>query len=103
MPCARCQAELPDPRTWCAECERAYDAWSRRHASDIIWSVLGGMVVVLALAIGVPLLGVPWVWATTGIVAGSATIVSIQRWNLRRRRAQFLRGGEMPRAYLPRT
>jgi hypothetical protein len=118
MPCARCQAELSEvpPRPavrapfgidslgaqrWCDRCERSYDTWSRNHASDIIWSVLGGMVVVLTGAIVVPLLGVPWVWATTSIIGGSAAILGIHRWNRRRRRTQFLKGAAMPRAYLP--
>jgi hypothetical protein len=101
MPCARCQVEVANAGRWCADCERHFDTWSRRYATDIIWSALGGMVVVITGAMVVPLLGVPWVWATTAIVGGSATILGIHRWNGRRRRMQFLRGDAMPRAYLP--
>jgi Flp pilus assembly protein TadB len=96
MTCARCQAEVGDDRRWCATCELDYDAWSRRYATDIVYSALGGMVVVII----VPLLGVPWVWATTAILGGSATILGSYRWNRQRRRRQFLAGAAVPRAYL---
>ena len=38
MACPRCDGETPD-RRWCIDCERAYDTWSRRHASDILGPV----------------------------------------------------------------
>jgi len=102
MACARCDAELDDERRWCVDCERDYDTWSRRNASDIIWSTLGGMVVIVTAAMVVPLLGVPWLFATTGVFAGFGTLLGLHRWNRRRRRGQFLRGAAIPRAYLPR-
>lgn len=102
MACSRCATPTDEqrPRRWCATCELDYDTWSRRHATDIVWSTLSGTVVVLAVAVGIPLLGVPWVVATAGIVAGAGTIVGVYRWNWRRRRAQFLAGAAVPRAYL---
>jgi hypothetical protein len=103
MQCSRCHGDKTDPRIdrWCETCEHAYDTWSRQHATDIIWSALGGMVVVATIAVGLPLLGVPWVFATLGIAAGAGVIVTHYRWNRARRRGQFLKGAAMPRAYLP--
>jgi hypothetical protein len=100
MACPRCSAESSDDR-WCTECERAYDTWSRRHASDIIWAVMAGMVIVTGTAIALPLLGIDWIAAATGVFAGFGTLVGLHRVNRRRRRRQFLRGAAMPRAYLP--
>ncbi|MEO8699792.1 MAG: hypothetical protein ABI867_07100 [Kofleriaceae bacterium] len=99
MECGRCHAET-DAKHWCATCERDYDGWSRRHASDIVWSAVGGMIVVIFGAMVVPLLGAPWVWATTAIVGGAATILGTYTWNRGRRRRQFLAGAAVPRAYL---
>jgi hypothetical protein len=112
MSCVRCggartEPVAPIPMTvrdvprWCEKCERDYDAWSRNHATDIVWTALGGMVVIIVFATIIPLLGVPWVFATTGIVGASATILGIHRWNRNRRRMQFLQGAAVPRAYLP--
>jgi len=101
MQCARCEAEIDDDRRWCPPCEVEYDAWSRRHATDIMWSALGGTVVVLAAGMLVPALGVSWLFALSGVFLGFGTIVGSYRLNRRRRRAQFLRGGSVPRAYLP--
>lgn len=106
MECARCQVETDDARrqvrpTWCVICERDYDTWSRRHATDIIWQALGGMVVLITAGVLLPLLGAPSLIALSGIFAGFGTIVGLNRWNRKRRRGQFLRGAAMPRAYLP--
>ena len=101
MSCVRCQADAANGRTWCGDCERAFDGWSRRFAGDIVWSVLAGMVVVVIVAMGVPLLGASAVWATPGIVGGAGAMFGVQRWNRRRRRTQFLLGAAVPRAYLP--
>jgi Flp pilus assembly protein TadB len=97
MPCARCGADVE--RGWCTDCEALYDTWARRHAADIVWQVLAGMVVVLGCAVGVPVLGGPWLVGASGAVAGFATILGLSRWNRRRRRRQFL-DAPLPRAYL---
>jgi hypothetical protein len=99
--CRRCQAELEDTATWCAGCDREFDAWSRQYASDIIVPVLAAMIVVMTVAVAMPLLGMPWIFATTGVFAGFGALVGISRWNRNRRRKQFLRDGGVPRAYLP--
>ena len=99
MSCPRCHAETDDER-WCADCERAFDTWSRRHASDIIWSLMAGMVIVTSTAIVLPMLGVDWIIAAVGVFSGFGTLVGLHRANRRRRRRQFLRGAAMPRAYL---
>ena len=101
MTCTRCNAggEL-SARGWCRDCEREYDTWVRRHASDIIWPVLAGMVILSAVALGLPLLGAGYVVATTGVFAGFGTLVGLQRINARRRRKQF-QLASLPRAYLP--
>lgn len=106
MACPRCGNPEPESgsvseRRWCAACERAYDAWSRRYASDVVWQVLAGMVIVVFAGMGLPLLGVSWLAAATGVFAGFGTFVGLHRLNTRRRRRQYLRGGEVPRAYLP--
>lgn len=99
--CPRCNGEIDGRARWCADCERAFDLWVRRHASDIVWPVLSGTVMVTALALGLPLLGLGSLIAATAIFAGFGTIGGLYRLNRRRRRRQFLREGEMPRAYLP--
>lgn len=100
MACPRCKAATDDDR-WCAECERAYDTWSRRHAGDIIWSLLAGTLIVSSTAVLLPMLGVDWIIAATGVFTGFGTLVGVHRLNRRRRRRQFLAGADMPRAYLP--
>jgi hypothetical protein len=100
MACPRCKAATHDGR-WCAECERAYDTWSRRHASDIIWSLLAGGLIVSTTAVLLPMLGVDWFVSATGVFAGFGTLYGIHRLNRRRRRRQFLAGAAVPRAYLP--
>jgi hypothetical protein len=102
MACPRCGAPAPDTgRRWCAACELAYDAWSRRYASDVVWEALAGTVVVAFAGMGLPLLGVSWLAAASGVFAGFGAFIGLHRLNTRRRRRQYLRGGEMPRAYLP--
>jgi hypothetical protein len=101
--CERCGKESPNQKkgTWCPICEREYDTWVRRYASDIIWVVLGGGVVLGAAGILVPLIGLPPLLAIGGAFLGWGTILGAGRLNARRRRLQFLRGGDLPRAYLP--
>ena len=100
MACPRCTAATDDDR-WCTECERAYDAWSRRHASDIIWSLLAGGLIVSSTAVLLPMLGVDTFIAVTGVFTGFGTLYGVHRLNRRRRRRQFLAGAAVPRAYLP--
>ncbi|MCX5748522.1 MAG: hypothetical protein NT062_39240 [Proteobacteria bacterium] len=98
--CRRCNSDEVTGSGWCGTCESAYDTWNRRHASDIIVSVLGGTVVVAFAGIGLPLLGLGWVIAATGALSAAATIVGISRVLRRRRRRQFL-DTSLPKAYLP--
>jgi hypothetical protein len=100
MACPKCSADTDDDR-WCAACERAYDEWSRRHASDIIWSLLAGTLIVSSVAVALPLIGLDWIIAATGVFAGFGTLYGLHRINRRRRRRQFLAGAAVPRAYLP--
>ena len=100
MACERCGRDAK-PGTWCAECERAYDTWVRRHAADIVWAVLGGGVVLAAVGMILPLLGADWIVAASAAFAGWGTIFGLHRLNARRRRRQFLAGDALPRAYLP--
>src|SRR3569623_884152 len=100
MPCERCNAQVDEPLSragWCSTCEKAYDTWVRRHASDIIWSVMGGGVVIAAVGLALPLLGLSRIVA----FAGGGAIFGLQYRISRRRRRQFLGGAAMPRAYLP--
>lgn len=102
MACVRCQADGPVNKAgWCADCEKAYDTWVRRHATDIIWSVMGGGVILGAIGVGLPLLGIPSAIAFAAAFVGVGATVALQRAAGRRRRRQFLAGGAMPRAYLP--
>ena len=101
MRCTRCNAEGDtSTKGWCHDCERAYDTWVRRHASDIVWPVLAGMLIITTTAMGLPLLGLGWVIATAGVFAGFGTLLGLQRLGQRRRRRQFLQA-PLPRAYLP--
>jgi hypothetical protein len=99
MACPRCEAETDDDR-WCAACESAYDTWSRRHATDIIWSLMAGMVVLTSAAVVLPMIGFDVIIAALGVFSGFGTLYGLHRANRRRRRRQFLRGAAMPRAYL---
>ena len=102
MACPRCASEQELVKSgWCRTCENAYDTWVRRHAADVIWVTLGGGVVLATLGMGLPLLGVGWIVGGAAAFAGGTTAWSLWRMNDRRRRRQFLRGGELPRAYLP--
>jgi hypothetical protein len=101
MSCTRCKADGDlGKRGWCGDCEREFDTWVRRHASDIVWPVLAGMVILSTIALGLPLLGAGYVVATTGVFAGFGTLIGLQRLNARRRRKQF-QLASLPRAYLP--
>lgn len=102
MRCVRCEAEMPTPgKPWCADCERAYDTWSRQHAADIITPVVTGGALVSLIAMGLPLLGAGVLVAASGIFVGFGAILGMYRLKKRQRRHQFLRGDAMPRAYLP--
>lgn len=102
MACPRCASEVDLVKTgWCRECENAYDTWVRRHATDIVWSALGGGVVLSLLGLGLPLLGVGTLAAVAAAFAGFGTIVGLHRGRQRQRRRQFLDGKALPRAYLP--
>ena len=85
---------------WCAECEKQYDTWSRRHATDILWQTGTGALVAMAIGLGLPLLGLDQVIATAGVLTGFATFLGMRAWGKKRRRKQFL-AGALPRAYLP--
>ena len=102
MPCPRCGEDTKLVASgWCPPCELAYDAWVRRHATDIIWAVFGGGIVIALLGLGLPLAGLGSLVGATAAFAGSATIWGLYRTTQRRRRKQFLRGEGLPRAYLP--
>jgi hypothetical protein len=102
MSCPRCASDAPPTKSgWCGECERAYDTWVRRHATDIIWAVMGGGCVIAFLGLGLPLLGLGSLVGATAAFAGSGTILGLYRLIQRRRRRQFLAGVALPRAYLP--
>ena len=101
MSCPRCADDADgDVTAWCAQCERHYDGWVRKHATDIVWQSLTGMVVVVAFGLGLPLLGVGNLVAALGAFAGFGTIYGLARLTRRRRRRQFLQA-PLPRAYLP--
>jgi hypothetical protein len=88
---------------WCRDCERAFGIWGRRHATDIVSTVLVGMAIVLVGGMVLPLLGVSWVVSATSIFASGGAMVSLYQFHDRRRRRQFLHA-RLPRAYLmPRT
>ena len=102
MACARCGKDVVTRRgRWCPECERDYDTWIRRHATDIVWVVLGGGVVLGATGMALPFLGAGVLAAAGGALAGWTTILVSAKLNARRRRRQFLAGDALPRAYLP--
>jgi len=102
MACERCGGdEKLQKNGWCLECDRAYDTWVRRHATDIIWAVMGGGTVIAFLGLGLPLLGLGLLVGATAAFAGSGTILVLYRASQRRRRRQFLAGIALPRAYLP--
>jgi hypothetical protein len=97
--CPRCAADLGAQRGWCVDCERQFDSWVRRHASDIVWQSLCGTVVICAVGLGLPILGVGWVTAGIGAFGAFGTIFGLSRLTRRVRRRQFLHAA-LPRAYL---
>jgi hypothetical protein len=101
MRCKRCGKDNQRKGWFCAECEAQYDAWSRQHATDIMWVVLGGGVVLAASGMILPFLGFEWFVAAAGALAGWGTILVSSKLNAQRRRKQFLSGAALPRAYLP--
>jgi hypothetical protein len=102
MACARCEKDVATRRgKWCEECERDYDTWVRRHATDIVWVVLGGGLVLGAAGMLLPFFGAGVLAAAGGAIAGWTTIGVSAKLNSRRRRRQFLAGEALPRAYLP--
>lgn len=102
MTCSRCASDQPEGSgpLWCEDCERQYDQWVRRHASDIVWQAFAGTLVIAFIGLGLPLLGLDSVIAATGSLSAFGTIFGLSRWNRRRRRRQFLQAA-LPRAYLP--
>ena len=99
--CPRCHSATDAPASkWCKDCELLYDGWSRRHASDIVWQALVGTVIVSAVGLGLPVLGVGTLVAAGGAFAGFGAIFGLSRLTRRRRRRQFLQA-PLPRAYLP--
>ena len=98
--CTRCNSTEVTPSGWCGACEASYDAWSRRHASDILFAAFGGAAVIMTVGVALPLLGVGWLVAASGAVTAGVTILGIHRLARRRRRRQFLVAG-IPKAYLP--
>lgn len=101
MACPRCGSETDLVRNgWCRPCDLAYDAWVRRHATDIIWAALGGGLVIGGIGLGLPLLGVSIAAAFFSAFAGVGTMTGAYHLVQRRRRRQFLRGVTLPRAYL---
>ena len=101
MSCARCQGATEAAASkWCKDCERLYDRLVRGHAGDIVWQALVGTVIVSAVGLGLPLLGVGTLVAAAGAVAGFGAILGLSRLTRRRRRRQFLQA-PLPRAYLP--
>jgi len=100
--CPRCNGVdgLGPNRRWCASCERGYDEWIRQHASDIIAPTLLAGSIVIAVGLGLPLLGVGWLVAATGVFAGFGAMYGSFRLLRRKRRRQFLEAS-LPRAYLP--
>jgi hypothetical protein len=99
--CPRCDS-TKDARApaWCKDCELLYDRWVRRHATDIVWQALVGTVIVSAVGLGLPVLGVGTLVAAGGAFAGFGAIFALSRATRRLRRRQFL-SSALPRAYLP--
>lgn len=99
--CPRCHGVdgLDPKRRWCASCERGYDEWIRQHASDIIAPTLLAGSIVIAVGVGLPILGVGWLVAAGGVFAGFGAMYGSFRLLRRKRRRQFLEAS-LPRAYL---
>jgi hypothetical protein len=84
---------------WCRNCERAFGIWGRRHAADLVSTVLAGMVIVLIGSMGLPLLGFSTLLSGTSVLVAFGAMVGLYRFHDRRRRQQFLEA-RLPRAYL---
>ena len=98
--CSRCHGAVDAGASkWCKECERLYDGWVRKHATDIVWQALAGSVIIGAVGLGLPLLGVGTLVAAGGAFAGFGAMLGLSRLTRRRRRRQFLQA-PLPRAYL---
>jgi len=99
--CPRCHDATTGPASpWCKACELIYDGWVRRHATDIVWQALAGMVIICAVGLGLPVLGVGTLVAAAGVFGGFGTLYGLAWLTRRRRRRQFL-AASLPRAYLP--
>ena len=96
MACKRCRAA--SERAWCPQCERAFDTWVRRYASDMIVPVVAGMIIVATFGVALPLLGVGWLVGGVGAFVGFGTLAGVARVTKWRRRRQFLQ--LLPRAAL---
>ena len=96
MACPRCGADTP---SWCADCERGYDAWSRQHAADILWQTGSGAVLAILVGLGAPLVGLSPVVSIFGVVVGASSALGLRTWSNARRRRQYL-ATSVPRAQL---
>ena len=97
MSCPRCGTDSP---SWCKDCERLYDTWSRQHAADIMWQTGCGAGLAMIIGLGGLVLGLSPIIAIAGVLAGASTFVGLRVWGNRRRRQQYLTA-TVPRAYLP--
>lgn len=101
MTCARCGAEVATTAgPWCVDCERLYDTWIRRHATDIIWQAFLGAGIAMVVGLGGPLIGLGPLCGIIGVLCGAATSLGVRQWSKGRRRRQYL-ATSLPRAYLP--
>src|SRR4029078_13705847 len=71
---------------WCRDCERAFGIWGRRHATDIVSTVLVGMEIVLFGGMGLPLLGFSWLLSASIIFVAFGTMLGLYQFHDRRRR-----------------
>ena len=91
MSCPRCAGDTNAPAsTWCKDCEQLYDSWVRKYATDIVWQALIGTVIISAVGVGLPILGVGSLVAAAGAFAGFGAVYGLSRVTRRRRRQQFL-------------
>ena len=101
MICQRCTRDGSrlSKQGWCADCEGAFDAWVRRHATDIVWQAFAATLVIAFGGLVLPLLGLGPLISAIGVVGGFGTLYGLNRATQRHRRQQFLQG-PLPRAYL---